>query len=158
MAIVVLSQNVANSPTNSYPVGIFKVDSGQGTGAELQAIVLVDSEGEEYDALNPLPIAGSFSASLATAATASEDVVTVDNTAGGTAILAANGSRKDGSVRVSIKSTQGVYIARAATADADSRYFGPGDIIPLASGACIYTGPITAFVPTGSALVEFTEL
>ena len=154
MAIVTLNQNVANSPTNSYPVGVFK----QANGTELQAVVLVDSSGNEYDASNPLPISGSFSVSLATAATASEDVVTVDNTAGGTLILAANGSRKDGNVRVSINSSQGVYIARAATADANSRFFGPGDIIPLASGACIYTGAITAFVAAGTATVEYTEL
>ena len=65
MATVTLNQNVANSPTNSYPVGVFK----QTNGTELQAIVMVDSTGVEYNVGNPLPISGSFSASLATAST-----------------------------------------------------------------------------------------
>ena len=52
MASVTLVQNVANSPTNSYPVGVFKTADG----AELQAVVLVDSQGEEYGALNPIPV------------------------------------------------------------------------------------------------------
>lgn len=52
MAIVTQSQNVANSPTNSYPVGVFK----QSNGTELQAVVLVDSTGEEIAAF---PVSGS---------------------------------------------------------------------------------------------------
>lgn len=155
---VPINQNVANSPTNAYPVYVFKLESGPQQGGEVQGVALVNSDGVEYTALNPLPIAGSFSASLATAASASEGVVPVDNTGGGTQILAANGSRKDGEVRVSINAAQGVFIARAASADGTSRYFGPGDKIALASGACIYTGPIFAFVPSGTADVEYTEL
>jgi len=43
MSDVTLVQNVANSPTNAYPVGIFKTAAG----AELQAVVLVNSTGNE---------------------------------------------------------------------------------------------------------------
>ena len=43
MAIVSQNQNVANSPTNAYPVGVFK----QSNGTELQAVVCVDSTGQE---------------------------------------------------------------------------------------------------------------
>lgn len=51
MAIVSQSQNVANSSTNSYPVGIFK----QVSGTELQAVVLTDSAGHEFTTTNPFP-------------------------------------------------------------------------------------------------------
>jgi hypothetical protein len=50
MATVTLNQNVANSPTNSYQVGVFK----QSNGTELQAVVCVDSSGNELPASIPL--------------------------------------------------------------------------------------------------------
>lgn len=43
MASVTLKQNVANNPNGSYPVGIFKTAGN----AELQAVVAVDSTGNE---------------------------------------------------------------------------------------------------------------
>lgn len=54
-----VTQNVSNSPTNSYPVAIFKTT----TGAELQAIVLTDSSGTEYNTGTPFPITGTFTVS-----------------------------------------------------------------------------------------------
>lgn len=112
----------------------------------------------DISAANPMPISGSISASLASAATASEGIVSVDSTAGGTAILASNASRKGGEVRVSINASQSVRIARGATADATARLYAPGDVLSLADGACKYTGAVTAFVASGTADVEYTEL
>lgn len=152
-----MSTTVSNAPLSNYEVAA-EVIGGQ----QYQFIKLIDgtpgSTTPVGTAGNPVNVAGSFSASVATAPAAAEGVVTVDSTAGGTEVLAANGSRKDGQIRVSLNATAGVYIARGATADATSRYYAPGDTISLASGAAIYTGPITAFVPSGSQPVEYTEL
>jgi len=52
MATATLTQNVANSPTNSYPVSVFK----QTNGGELQAVVLTDSTGAEYNAASSFGI------------------------------------------------------------------------------------------------------
>lgn len=152
-----MSTTVSNAPLENYTVAAEVIASRQ-----YQSVKLIDgtpgSTTPVGTAGNPLNIAGSISASLASAATATEGIVSVDSTAGGTAILAANASRKGGEVRVSISATQAVRIARGATADATARLYAPGDILSLADGAVKYTGAITAFVPAGSADVEYTEL
>lgn len=152
-----MSQTVANSPLGSYRVAAKTTAQEQ-----IQFVQLDIGDGDgtlsPVTALNPLPISGSFSASLASSSTASEGVVSVDNTVGGTQILAANANRKDAEVRVSINASQGVYIARDTSASATSRFYGPGDRIPLASGAAIYKGAVFAFVASGTANVEYTEI
>lgn len=45
----ITSQNVANSPTNAYPVGVFKIP---GSGVELQGVVTVDTNGNPTSAVN----------------------------------------------------------------------------------------------------------
>lgn len=47
MAAVTQTQTVANSPLSGYPVGIFKASNG----AELQAMVWVDSAGNEITSI-----------------------------------------------------------------------------------------------------------
>ncbi len=152
MAIVTLNQNVANSPTNSYPVGVFK----QANGTELQAVVGVDSSGNEYNALNPLPVAGTFSASLASASTSSEGRVTAAATT--TQVLAANASRKGGRIRVSINSPESTNLSFGTNATTNSPLYGPGDIIPLADGAVKYIGAVHCFSAGGTGVVEWVEL
>lgn len=98
------------------------------------------------------------SLAVVAAATASETIVPVTNTAGGTQILAANSSRKGGEVRVSINASKGVFIERGTSASAASRFYAPGDIISLANGVVRYTGAIFAFVTSGTENVEVTEL
>lgn len=83
MATVSLNQNVANSPTNSYPVGIFK----QTNGTELQAVVLVNSIGAE---LTTFPISPSTS-TTATSTNVSANTSSVT-------LLAANTSRKGATI------------------------------------------------------------
>lgn len=55
-------QNVANSPTNSYPVGKFNATIG-GLLCEIQGVALVSSAGVEYNGGNPFPITGTFTVS-----------------------------------------------------------------------------------------------
>jgi len=62
--MTLVKQSVANSPLSSYPVGVFKTSEG----AELQAMVLVDSVGEETTAANPLPVSVVSGSGDATAA------------------------------------------------------------------------------------------
>lgn len=145
-------QNVANSPTNSYPVFTFKMSDG----GLVQGVTLTDSDGNEYDALNPLPISGSFSASLASASSSSEGRVTA--AASSTAVLAANGSRKGGRVRVAINSPEAVNVSLSAAADANSPLYGPGDVIPLADGAVKYVGAVYCYSAGGAGIVEYVEL
>jgi len=152
MATVSQNQNVANSPTNSYPVGIFK----QANGTELQAVVSVSSTGVEYDSLNPLPVSGTFSASLASASTSTEGRVTAGASA--TVVLAANGARKGGRVMVSINSPEAVNISFGEAASASSPLYGPGSVISLADGAVKYIGAVSCFSAGASGVVEFVEL
>jgi len=152
MATVTLNQNVANSPTNSYPVGVFK----QANGTELQAVVSVDSTGVEYNALNPMPISGSFSASLASASTSSEGRVTAGDST--TLVLAANGSRKGGKVRVSPNSPVSVNVSFSGAASASSPLYAPGENILLADGAVKYTGAVYCYSAAGTGIVEYVEL
>ncbi len=159
--MVLTPQNVANSPTNSYPVAKFNATI-DGKLCEIQGVALVDSAGAEYTALNPFPTNGTFTGSVVvaaqTAATATENTVTVDSTAGGTEILATNSSRKSGRVRVAIAASQIVHVAFGAVADANSRAYAPGEIIELVVGNVVYQGPIFAFVSSGSEPVEYTVL
>lgn len=146
------NQNVANSPTNAYPVYTFRLANG----GRIQGMVVTDSDGNEYNALNPLPVAGTFSASLASASTSSEGRVTA--AASNTEVLAANGSRKGGRVRVSINSPEAVNISFSDTADANSPLYGPGDVIPLADGAVKYVGAVHCYSAGGAGIVEYVEL
>lgn len=148
------NQNVANSPTNAYPVYTFRLANG----GLIQGIVISDTDGTAYSALNPLPVSGTFSASLASASTSSEGRVTAVSTAGGVEVLAANGSRKGGRIRVSINSPESVNIAFNTSASANSPLYGPGDIIPLADGAVKYVGAIWCFSAGGAGIVEYIEL
>jgi len=92
------------------------------------------------------------------AATASENIVTVNNTPGGTQIIAANPNRKGGEVRVSINASQSVRLARAASAGGASRLYAPGEKLPLVENGVRYTGPVFGFVSSGTEEVESTEL
>lgn len=91
-------------------------------------------------------------------AVVSQASVTVDSTVTGTTIIAANATRKGGELRIFINATQGVYISFGGSASATSRFYAPGDIISLLIGGCLYTGAIKGFVPSGSEIVEVTEL
>jgi hypothetical protein len=146
------NQNVANSPTNAYPVFTFRLANG----GLIQGIVLSDSEGNEYGPLNPFPIGGTFSASLASASSSSERRVTA--AAASTEVLPANGSRKGGRVRVAINSSESVNISLSGAADANSPLYGPGDIIPLADGAVKYVGAVYCYSAGGAGIVEYIEL
>lgn len=158
---VLTPQNVANSPTNSYPVAKFRTVI-DGKTLDIQGVTLVDSDGLEYNDSNPFPTSGTFAGTVTvvplTSDTATEDLISVGNTAGGTLILASNPDRKGGVVRVSISAAVSVNIAFGLTADANSRLYAPGDQIPLTLGGVIYTGPITGYVNNVDQTVEVTEL
>jgi len=146
------NQNVANSPTNAYPVYTFKLSNG----GLVQGVVLSDSNGNEYNASNPLPIDGSFVVSPVTASSATETNKTI--TAASTKILDANPSRKAAVIRVPLGADGPVRMALAGSASATSRLYQPGDVLNLTIGGCLYTGAVYGIVDSLTVDVEVTEL
>ena len=96
MALTV--QNVANAPVGSYPVGVFKTASG----AELQAMVLVDTTG-----------AATPSGSVATSGSLSAISVTTSNT-----VLAAASTTRNACTVFNTHATANLFVAYGFVATA----------------------------------------
>jgi len=141
MATVTLNQNVANSPTNSYPVGIFK----QPNGTELQAVVLVNSSGVEFTSLTPFPVAPGYS-SVTIAG------ISVDITTGGTGVtaIAANANRKPGAYIENISDTDIEFDYGVTITPGSAAILVAGGTLPLDKNGFVYQGAIRMYQASGS--------
>ncbi len=149
-------QKIANNPLGSFPCAADELEDG--TQARVQYVKLavgVPGVLDPVTSLNPIPVTGSFSASIATSATSTESIATV--TTSSSVVLAANGTRKGGWV----KNVSDVYIfvslSGTAATNAPNR-IGPGEVIQLATAAVIYTGAVSAIVAAATAFLEVVEL
>lgn len=126
-------QNVANSPTNSYPVAVFKLANG----AELQAVVVVDISGNPYTSF---ALATTSAGTNATPTTASS------------VILASNPLRKGGWVKnIGLVPCYVSFSSTAATTG--PTLLNPGDTLNLN-----YSGDVSAITAVGTTTLEVVEL
>lgn len=107
-------------------------------------------------AANPLPVSGSFTASIAKASSINTEAI-VNVTTSNTALLSANTNRKGG--RIKNIGDEYVYVSfsNTATTSKPSR-IAPGEAITLADGAVCYTGDVAAICSQNSSNVEVVEL
>lgn len=157
--------NVSNSPTSTNPDIPVRLLEVTATGKKIQVVALgfvsggVESLVDESTGMPVNIVGGSISASLASSSTATRSVVSVDSTAGGKQIWAANASRKGGIIKVDPGGSESVYIAFATSASNTDIPHAPGDVLRVADGAMKWTGAVWAFCTAGPVnvyAVEFT--
>lgn len=151
------NQTISNNYASTEPN--FKATSKQLTDTSQLQIVALGVYGDGVavlvDAINPLPVSGTFSASLASASSSNEGRVTA--AALSTKVLDPT-ARKGGRILIGINSPESVNISFSGSASASSPLYGPGSIIPLADGAVKYVGAVYCFSAGGTGVVEYVEL
>lgn len=146
MATVTRSQNVANSPTNSYPVGIFLLDLGGGQQAELQAVVLVDSAGNEISFSGGLPV---IIAPVSVTTTPTPVAVTTGGT--GVTVLIANANRKPGSYIFNVSDTDIEYTYGTSITPGQNAILSPYGYLKLSEGNFVNSQAIRMYQASGSS-------